>query len=99
MVGGADEVGAVAPLVQQDPEGAQTLVRRVGGLPLALTLMGKYLAAQAFTGQPRRLQAALAQRPGGDVAEHRLHRVREHRRDDDPKPGREGRRHRHAAQG
>ncbi len=51
----------VPQLIQQDPEGAQTLVRRVGGLPLALTLMGKYMAAQAFTGQPRRLQAALAQ--------------------------------------
>jgi len=51
----------VPQLIQQDPEGAQILVRRVGGLPLALTLMGKYMAAQAFTGQPRRLQAALAQ--------------------------------------
>ncbi len=51
----------VPQLIEQDPEGTQTLVRRVGGLPLALTLMGKYMAAQAFTGQPRRLQAALAQ--------------------------------------
>jgi tetratricopeptide (TPR) repeat protein len=51
----------VPQLIQQDPQGALALVRRVGGLPLALTLMGKYLAAQAFTGQPRRLQAALAQ--------------------------------------
>ncbi|HEX3642783.1 MAG TPA: tetratricopeptide repeat protein, partial [Ktedonobacteraceae bacterium] len=51
----------VPQLIQQDPHGALALVRRVGGLPLALTLMGKYLAAQAFTGQPRRLQAALAQ--------------------------------------
>jgi len=51
----------VPEIIQQDPQGALTLVRRVGGLPLALTLMGKYLAAQAFTGQPRRLQAALTQ--------------------------------------
>jgi tetratricopeptide (TPR) repeat protein len=51
----------VPQLIQQDPQGAQALVQRVGGLPLALTLMGKHLAAQAFTGQPRRLQAALAQ--------------------------------------
>lgn len=50
----------VPQLAQQDLQGALALVRRVGGLPLALTLMGKYLAAQAFTGQPRRLQAALA---------------------------------------
>ena len=47
--------------VQQDPEDARALVRAVGGLPLALTLMGKYLASHAFTGQPRRLQAALSQ--------------------------------------
>jgi transcriptional regulator with XRE-family HTH domain/tetratricopeptide (TPR) repeat protein len=40
---------------------ALALVRRVGSLPLALTLMGKYLGSQAFTGQPRRLQAALTQ--------------------------------------
>jgi transcriptional regulator with XRE-family HTH domain len=51
----------VPQLVQQDPHGARTLVQAVGGLPLALTLMGKYLAAQTFTGQPRRLHAALAQ--------------------------------------
>jgi transcriptional regulator with XRE-family HTH domain len=51
----------VPQLAQQDSGGALALVQRVGGLPLALTLMGKYLAAQAFMGQPRRLQAALAQ--------------------------------------
>ena len=51
----------VPQLVEQDPQDARALVRAVGGLPLALTLMGKYLAAQASTGQPRRLQAALAQ--------------------------------------
>ncbi len=51
----------VPHLVQQDPQKARTLVRAVGGLPLALTLMGKYLAAQTFTGQPRRLQTALTQ--------------------------------------
>jgi hypothetical protein len=51
----------VPDVVLQDPQGAQTLVQAVGGLPLALTLMGKYLAAQSFTGQPRRLQTALLQ--------------------------------------
>jgi tetratricopeptide (TPR) repeat protein/transcriptional regulator with XRE-family HTH domain len=50
----------VPQLVQEDPKNACTLVRAVGALPLALTLMGKYLAAQVPTGQPRRLQAALA---------------------------------------
>ncbi len=48
-------------LVEQNPQGALALVRKVGSLPLALTLMGKYLGSQAFTGQPRRLQAALTQ--------------------------------------
>jgi tetratricopeptide (TPR) repeat protein len=47
--------------VQQDPQDARALVRAVGSLPLALTLMGKYLASHAFTGQPRRVQAALSQ--------------------------------------
>ncbi len=51
----------VPDVVLQDPQGARTLVQAVGGLPLALTLMGKYLAAQSFTGQPRRLQTALLQ--------------------------------------
>jgi tetratricopeptide (TPR) repeat protein len=49
----------VPQLVQKDLKDARALVRAVGGLPLALTLMGKYLAAQVSTGQPRRLQAAL----------------------------------------
>jgi transcriptional regulator with XRE-family HTH domain len=46
-------------LAQQTSEDALTLVRAVAGIPLALTLMGKYLARQAFTGQPRRLQSAI----------------------------------------
>lgn len=50
----------VPQLVEHDRDGVRTLVYAVGGLPLALTLMGKYLATQAFTGQPRRLQNALA---------------------------------------
>jgi tetratricopeptide (TPR) repeat protein len=49
----------VPQLVQRDPERARELVQAVGGLPLALTLMGHYLASQAFTGQARRLQTAL----------------------------------------
>lgn len=45
--------------VQQSPEEAQFLVHSVGALPLALTLMGKYLSVQEYSGQPRRLQAAV----------------------------------------
>jgi transcriptional regulator with XRE-family HTH domain/tetratricopeptide (TPR) repeat protein len=46
-------------VVAHDKHAAQTLVQEVGGLPLALTLLGKYLDMQAHSGQPRRLQAAL----------------------------------------
>ena len=51
----------VPQVVQQEREQAQALVRAVSGLPLALSLVGKYLASQSLPGQPRRLRAALAQ--------------------------------------
>src|SRR5262249_1179639 len=41
--------------VKRAPETAQALVHSVGALPLALTLMGKYLSIQVYSGQPRRL--------------------------------------------
>jgi tetratricopeptide (TPR) repeat protein/transcriptional regulator with XRE-family HTH domain len=50
----------VPQLVLQEPESAVALVRQVGSLPLALTLIGKHLASQSLTGQPRRLRTALA---------------------------------------
>jgi tetratricopeptide (TPR) repeat protein/transcriptional regulator with XRE-family HTH domain len=40
-------------------ERAMTLVQLVGGLPLALTLLGHYLYRESLSGQPRRIQAAL----------------------------------------
>ena len=46
-------------VVQAELEEAQALVAAVGGLPLALTLLGNFLRAQAHSGQPRRLLAAL----------------------------------------
>lgn len=46
-------------VVEAEPEEAQALVAAVGGLPLALTLLGNYLRAQSHSGQPRRLRAAL----------------------------------------
>ena len=49
----------VPEVVEQAHEHAQALVQAVGSLPLALTLMGNYLAARAFTGQARRLRNAL----------------------------------------
>jgi tetratricopeptide (TPR) repeat protein/transcriptional regulator with XRE-family HTH domain len=49
----------VPALVTENPEAIDDLVSAVGGLPLALSLLGHYLAAQALSGQPRRLQTAL----------------------------------------
>lgn len=50
----------VPGIVEQDHKTALALVQAVSGLPLALTLMGNYLAVQAYTGQTRRLRDALA---------------------------------------
>ncbi|HZR39230.1 MAG TPA: NB-ARC domain-containing protein [Ktedonobacteraceae bacterium] len=52
----------IAPMLRQTKlETLHSLVSQVGGLPLALTLMGNYLMLQAHHGQHRRLQAALTQ--------------------------------------
>ncbi len=56
-------------VVTDDLATAHTLVRSVGGLPLALTLMGRYLRVQAHSGQPRRLHHAVEWLHD---AEHRL---------------------------
>ncbi len=60
----------VPSLVKESPQDIDHLVRTVGGLPLALTLLGHYLAAQALAGQPRRLQTALARL---HERQHRFH--------------------------
>ncbi len=60
----------VPQVVEHDEETARMLVRLVGGLPLALTLLGKHLAMQVFTGQPRRVRTALSTFLG---RQHRLH--------------------------
>lgn len=46
-------------VVESEPQRARELVMAVGGLPLALNLIGNYLRMQAYTGQPRRIVAAL----------------------------------------
>jgi tetratricopeptide (TPR) repeat protein len=46
-------------VVAHELQKAYDLVQAVGGLPLALKLMGNYLRAQSYSGQPRRIQSAL----------------------------------------
>jgi tetratricopeptide (TPR) repeat protein/transcriptional regulator with XRE-family HTH domain len=46
-------------VVERETERARELVMAVGGLPLALTLIGNYLRMQSYTGQARRITAAL----------------------------------------
>jgi hypothetical protein len=49
----------VPTLVAQESTALRTLARLVGGLPLALQLIGIYLRTQVYSGQPRRWRAAL----------------------------------------
>ncbi|MDA0244313.1 MAG: NB-ARC domain-containing protein [Chloroflexi bacterium] len=54
-------LGKIAPhAVAQEPEAVRELVGLVGGLPLAVELMGRYLQKEAYGNQPRRLHRALA---------------------------------------
>jgi tetratricopeptide (TPR) repeat protein len=46
-------------VVRSEPQEARSLVHAVGGLPLALTIMGRYLRVESRSGQPRRIKAAL----------------------------------------
>ncbi len=46
-------------VVDREEKKAHDLVQAVGGLPLALTLIGNYLRQQSHNGQSRRIQAAL----------------------------------------
>ena len=46
-------------VVRSEPEALQGLVQAVGGLPLALALIGKYLRTQSYSGQTRRIRAAI----------------------------------------
>jgi tetratricopeptide (TPR) repeat protein/transcriptional regulator with XRE-family HTH domain len=46
-------------VVDREEQKAHDLVHAVGGLPLALTLMGNYLRMQAYSGQSRRIDTAL----------------------------------------
>ena len=46
-------------VIDDEPQRARELVLAVDGLPLGLNLMGNYLRMQAYTGQTRRIAAAL----------------------------------------
>src|SRR5947209_13128399 len=46
-------------VVDRESSKAHDLVHAVGGLPLALTLMGNYLSKQAYSGLSRRITEAL----------------------------------------
>jgi tetratricopeptide (TPR) repeat protein len=53
-------LGRLAPqAVEDEPGEVRRLARAVGGLPLALTLMGWYLRKETRSGHPRRLRRAL----------------------------------------
>jgi tetratricopeptide (TPR) repeat protein len=50
----------LAPEVtKREPSDTRALVQSVGGLPLALTLIGRYLHLQEYNGSPRRTRSAL----------------------------------------
>src|SRR5260370_1229041 len=46
-------------MVSHEAASMRALVGLIGGLPLALQLLGRYLQTQAYSGQPRRWSAAL----------------------------------------
>lgn len=48
-------------MVKLEEKQAKNLVQTVGGLPLALILLGHYLYLESVSGQPRRIRAALTQ--------------------------------------
>ncbi|HVB24267.1 MAG TPA: tetratricopeptide repeat protein [Ktedonobacteraceae bacterium] len=61
-------LNTLAPgIVEQEEQMATDLVQAVGGLPLALTLMGNYLRKQAHSGQSRRIRNALQQLTRAEV--------------------------------
>ncbi len=62
-------------VVEREAKRATDLVHAVGGLPLALTLMGNYLRKEAYSGQSRRVSAALERLSD---AEERLHITEPH---------------------
>ncbi len=52
--------GSVPHVVERYPDILRELIQFVGGLPLSLVLIGKYLQMESHSGQPKRIQHALA---------------------------------------
>lgn len=48
----------VPEVVEDEPDEARKLVQAVGGLPLAITLLGSYLLVETYDNQPRRMYEA-----------------------------------------
>lgn len=46
-------------VIERDPQKARSIVQLVGGLPLALTLIGNYLRRNAYSGPSRRITTAM----------------------------------------
>ncbi len=68
---GVTLLNTLAPgIVEHAEQMATNLVQAVGGLPLALTLMGNYLRKQAHGGQARRIRNALQQLTSASVRLH-----------------------------
>jgi tetratricopeptide (TPR) repeat protein len=58
---GLELLAEIAPrAVEAAPQEAQEITRLVGGLPLAIILMGNYLRKESYSEQPRRLYDALS---------------------------------------
>ncbi len=64
---GVTLLNTLAPGVVEHEQMVTELVQAVGGLPLALTLMGNYLRKQAHGGQARRIRTALQQLTSASV--------------------------------
>jgi tetratricopeptide (TPR) repeat protein/transcriptional regulator with XRE-family HTH domain len=71
---GTDLLMRLSPALQHvERAQVQGLVQAVGGLPLALVLMGIYLLTQSYHQQPRRLEGALAQLEQAELWLHLQH--------------------------
>ncbi len=68
---GMDLLALIAPrAVEAAPQQTEELIQMVGGLPLALILMGSYLRKEGHSEQPRRLHDALSHLHTAEARSH-----------------------------